>query len=49
MLTRSEKVEVISAQPADSYEIREIDGQLELHITDAEAFRTVKHLIIMVS
>jgi chromosome segregation ATPase len=49
VLTRVEKVEVISAQPVDSYEIREIDGQLELHITDPATFRTVKHLIIMTS
>lgn len=47
--TRALKVEVISAQPADSYELRESNGQLELHITDAAAFRTVKHLIIMTS
>lgn len=47
--TRAEEIEVISAQPVDSYEVREHDGQVEIHITDPAAFRTVKHLIVMTS
>ena len=41
------KVEVLSPQPAGSYELREVDGKVELHILDPQQFRKVKHLVIM--
>lgn len=41
------KVEVLSPQPVSSYELREVDGRVELHILDPQEFRKVKHLVIM--
>jgi predicted RNase H-like nuclease (RuvC/YqgF family) len=41
------RAEVLSAQPVSSYELTPVGDQLELHITDPEAFRAVKHLLIM--
>jgi TolA-binding protein len=43
----SEKARVLTSQPPSSYELQPVNGQLELHITDPKAFRTVKHVIIM--
>ena len=42
-----EKVRVLSAQPANSYELRTDGSQVELHILDPKEFRKVKHLVIM--
>jgi len=38
---------ILSAQPADSYEIRRAGDQLELKILDASGFRRIKHLVIL--
>jgi len=43
----STKVEVLSAHPAGSYEIRVNADNAEVRIVDPERFRTVKHLVIM--
>ena len=44
---RATKVEVLSPQPVGSYELRTVDGKVELHILDPVEFRKVKHLVIM--
>jgi hypothetical protein len=41
------KVRVVSAQPASSYELRTVNGQMELHILNAAEFRKVKQVVIM--
>ena len=44
----AKKAKVVTAQPAGSYELAATpDQQLELRILDADAFRTVKYVIIM--
>ena len=43
----SEKVEVLSAQAAGSYELVVEGTETVLHITNPEEFRKVKHLLIM--
>jgi hypothetical protein len=43
----SAKVEVLSAQPTSSYELAIVGGATELHITNPEEFRRIKHLVIM--
>lgn len=43
----STDVEVLTAQPVASYELHVVGDQTELRITDPEAFRAVKHLIVM--
>lgn len=43
------KAEVLSAQPPSSYEIHAVGDVLELYIVDVDAFRKVKHVLIMVS
>ncbi len=43
----SEKVEVISAQPPESYRLQVVGDQTELTIVDPVAFRAVKQLIVM--
>ena len=43
----STKVEVLSAQPAASYELRLETDHMELHIVDPAEFRKVKHLVLM--
>jgi len=45
--TDAKKAQVVSAQPASSYELREVDGKMELHILDPVAFRKIKQLVIM--
>lgn len=45
--TDATKAQVVSAQPASSYELRLVDGKMELHILDPVAFRKVKQLVIM--
>jgi peptidoglycan hydrolase CwlO-like protein len=41
------KARVLTPQPASSYELTLVGDQTELHILDAKAFRTVKHVIIV--
>ena len=41
------KVEVVTAQPLASYELKVVGGLMEIHILDAKEFRKVKHLIVM--
>ena len=43
----AEEARIISAQPLASYELQPVGDQLELRILDPQAFRTVKHVIIM--
>jgi len=45
--TNAPKVKVLSAQPASSYEVQVVNGQVELHITDPIAFRKIKQLVIV--
>jgi uncharacterized coiled-coil protein SlyX len=45
--TPSQKARVISAQPPSSYELRLVDGRMELHIIDPREFRKVKQLVIL--
>lgn len=40
-------VQVVSAQPPASYELRMVDGRIELHIIDPVEFRKVKQLVIV--
>lgn len=44
---RSVKARVLSAQPPSSYELRLIEGGMELHIIDAQEFRKIKQVIIL--
>lgn len=41
------RAQVVSDQPASSYALELVGDQLELHILDAQRFRTVKHLVIV--
>lgn len=41
------KARVLSAQPPGSYELQKVDGEMELHILDPQAFRAIKRVIIM--
>jgi uncharacterized coiled-coil protein SlyX len=43
----SAKAQVVSAQPVSSYELKLVDGKMELHILDAEQFRKVRQLVIV--
>ncbi len=45
--TRSTRARVLTPQPQASYELRKVDGSVELHILDPGAFRKVRQLIIM--
>jgi chromosome segregation ATPase len=45
--TTSAKVQVLSAQPAASYELAVVGGAMELHILDPKEFRKVKHVLLM--
>jgi chromosome segregation ATPase len=45
--TSAAKVQVVTAQPPASYELKAVGAQMELHILDAREFRKVRHLIIM--
>ncbi len=47
--TSSEKARVLSAQPASSYELRLVDGKMELHILSPSEFRKVKQVVILTS
>jgi hypothetical protein len=44
---KPEKVKVLSAQPPTSYELRAVEGRVELHITDPAEFRKVRQLVIL--
>jgi uncharacterized coiled-coil protein SlyX len=41
------KARVLTPQPPQSYSIESVNGRLELHILDAQAFRRVKQLVIV--
>ena len=41
------KAQVISAQPADSYELILVDGKMQLHILNAVEFRKVRQLVVV--
>ena len=43
----SARVQVISAQPLSSYELRPINGKMELHIVEPLEFRKVRQLVIV--
>jgi uncharacterized coiled-coil protein SlyX len=43
----AKKVEILTAQPALSYELRPVGDAVELHIIDPVSFRKIKHLVIM--
>lgn len=43
----AEKAKILSDQPPDSYQLVAVGEQLELHIVDPKAFRTVKHVVIV--
>ena len=45
--TPAAKVRVLSPQPASSYELRLVDGHMELHILNPAEFRKVKQLVIL--
>ena len=47
--TPGAKARVISAQPSSSYELRLVDGQIELHILSPSEFRKVKQVVILTS
>lgn len=43
----AKKAQVVSAQPLSSYELRLVDGRVQLHITNPEQFRKVRQLVIV--
>lgn len=49
IVTDSPKARVLSAQPASSYELRLVDGHMELHILSPEQFRRIKQVVILTS
>jgi len=49
ILIPADEVKVISDQPTASYTLELVGEQMELRITDPQAFRSVKHLIILTS
>lgn len=49
LLIPADEVKVISDQPTASYTLELVGEQMELRITDPQAFRSVKHLIILTS
>ena len=46
--TNATHAEVVSAQAASSYELRTVNGHVELHILDAQQFRKVRQLVIVI-
>jgi hypothetical protein len=46
--TLAPKVEVVTAQPPASFELKPVDGKMEIHVLNAAEFRKVKHLIVMI-
>lgn len=47
--TPSAKARVVSAQPVSSYEMRLVNGVMEVHILDPDEFRKVKQVVILTS
>jgi hypothetical protein len=47
--TTAPKARVLSAQPVSSYELRAVDGKMELHIINPEQFRKIKKVVILTS
>ena len=45
--TPSAKARVLSAQPASSYELKIVEGHVELHIIDPVEFRKIRQLVIL--
>lgn len=45
--TDAAKARVLTAQPSSSYELRLVDGRMELHILNPEEFRKVRQLVIV--
>lgn len=45
--TDAAKARVVTPQPAGSYELRLVDGRMELHILNPEEFRKVRQLVIV--
>ena len=45
--TPAAKVKVLTAQPTSSYELRVVEGLMELHILDPKEFRKVRQLVIL--
>jgi len=45
----AKKAQVLTAQPTSSYLLRLVGEAMELQITDPQAFRSVKHLVIVTS
>jgi len=45
--TQATRARVLTPQPVASYELRTVDGRVELHIVDPVEFRKVRQLIIM--
>lgn len=45
----AEKVRLLSDQPVSSYALVQVGEEVELHILDPQAFRTVKHVVILTS
>lgn len=45
--TNAAKARVLTPQPASSYELRLVDGRMELHILDPAQFRKVRQLVIV--
>jgi hypothetical protein len=41
------KAQVLSAQPADSYELKLVEGKMQLHILNPVEFRKVRQLVIV--
>jgi uncharacterized coiled-coil protein SlyX len=47
--TTAAKAKVVSSQPASSYDLRLVDGHIELHIVDPREFRKVRQLVVVTS
>jgi multidrug resistance efflux pump len=45
--TQSPRARVLSEQPPSSYELKLVNGQVELHITNVRLFRKVRQLVIL--
>lgn len=43
----AKKAQVVTPQPPSSYELKQVGDQMELHILDPVAFRTIKQLVIV--
>jgi len=45
--TPATRVRVLSAQPASSYELKTVEGHVELHIIDPAEFRKIRQVVIL--